>query len=262
MFLRGLSVLTCTHEGMTNRPCALLFVTSVKEKIKAFYFSRLPTALHSISPDNRWTINRARIFSTTASSYSLILSIKSNIWNMRSDIVHVTSPSCNEERGGGYLGYFIPVSTCWLGFELLRHSLKLLYLIRNRYIRQIERMTLSKRHARCLGDSLADWQFRRKGGCSGPGPVAFGVSACGAWRGAIGSSLNQWLQLEHVWQRLGQMRWKWRWRGFNRQSVGGTRARKLSKLILFCRPQSCTHGENRPLLLNLSKETVCKKSHP
>lgn len=55
MFLRGLSVLTCTHEGMTNHPCVLLFVTLVKEKIKSFHFSRLPVALHRISADNRWT---------------------------------------------------------------------------------------------------------------------------------------------------------------------------------------------------------------
>lgn len=106
MFLPGLSVLTCTHERMTNRPCALLFVTLVKEKIKAFHFSRLRTALQRISANNRWTINRGRIFSTTASSCSLILSIKSNIWK-RSDIVHVTSLSFNEE-GGGVFRLFHP----------------------------------------------------------------------------------------------------------------------------------------------------------
>lgn len=115
-------------------------------------------------------------------------------------------------------------------------------------------MNVSNWHTCCFGDSLSFARLNgwltvwRNVGCCGGKPAAFGVFTCSAWCSAIGYSPSQLLQIQHVWHQYGQTRSKWRWRGFNRQSVGGTQARKLSKRILFCAHRH-THTHARKSLI-------------
>lgn len=230
MVRHGLSFWTCTDEGVTNRPCALLFVTLVKVKRKAFHFQAAkPKALHRISTDNRWATNRAHLFRTKASSYSLILWIKSNIWigthGQTSYVYRCDITALQWEGIGCFFHPNVHLLTWIWAIEIgIRGTVWSCCMPSG--ADTSDRLSVWLHPTDMLAASVtqsAAWlngwlTVLTKGWVPRHPPPCCAWSVC-SWcvmRRAIGSPLSQLLQFEHIWRRLRDMRSKWRWRGFNR----------------------------------------------